>query len=90
MLACGCPVVAQFLEPAESVRYSGVAKMVPVGDEAALDRALIELLDNPAVVARMAERASRYAAEHVSWEKSAQLSIDFMNRKIKRDPVTDE
>jgi len=90
LLACGCPVVAHFLKPEESVRYSGVAKMAPVGDEAALDRALFELLGNPAEAAHMAERALRYVAEHVSWEKSAQLSIDFMSRMIKRGPVADE
>jgi glycosyltransferase involved in cell wall biosynthesis len=90
MLACGCPVVAQFLEPEESARYSGVAKMVPVGDEAALDRALLELLGHPAEAARIAERALHYTGEHVSWEKSAQLSIDFMNYMITKGPVADE
>jgi glycosyltransferase involved in cell wall biosynthesis len=90
LLACGCPVVAQFLEPADSLRYSGVAKMVPVGEEAALDRALLELLGNPAEAARMAERALRHVAEHVSWENSAQLNMDFMSRMIKRGPVADE
>jgi phosphatidylinositol alpha-1,6-mannosyltransferase len=90
LLACGCPVVAQFLEPEESTRYSGVAKMVPVGDEAALDRALLELLGHPAEAARIAERALHYAADHVSWERSAQLSIDFMNHMTTHGPVADE
>ena len=90
LLACGCPVVAQFLEPADSVRYSGVAKVVPVGEEAALDRALLELLGNPAEAARMAERALRHVAEHVSWENSARLNMDFISRMIKRGPVADE
>jgi glycosyltransferase involved in cell wall biosynthesis len=88
MLACGCPVVAQFLKTEDSVRHSGVANMVPVGDEAALDRALLELLDHPVEAARMAERALRYVAEHVSWEKSAQLSVDFMNRIINGISIT--
>jgi glycosyltransferase involved in cell wall biosynthesis len=86
LLACGCPVVAQFLEPAESACYSGIAKMVPVGDETALGRALLELLGNPAAAAHIAERALRYVAEHVSWEKSAQVSLDFMDRMIKTNP----
>ena len=90
MLACGCPVVAQFLKTEDSVRHSGVAKMVPVGDEAALDRALIELLRDPAKAAGIAQRALCHVAEHVSWRQSAQLSIDFMNRMIRRVPVTDE
>lgn len=90
MMTCGCPVVAQVLEPEESGRYAGVAKMVPVGDEAALERAMLELLGHPVQAAHMAEQALRYVAEQVSWEKSAQLSIDFMNRMIKRGPVADE
>jgi phenylacetate-CoA ligase len=90
MLACGCPVVAQFLKTEDSVRHSGVAKMVPVGDEAALDQALIELLRYPAKAAGIAERALSHVAEHVSWKQSAQLSIDFMNRMIRCVPVTDE
>jgi len=64
--------------------------MVPVGDEAALDRALIELLRDPAKAAGIAQRALCHVAEHVSWKQSAQLSIDFMNRMIRRVPVTDE
>jgi len=82
LLSCGCPVVAQFLAPEERRRFSTIAKMVPVADEDALDRALLELLGNPVEAARMAERALRYVAEHVSWEKSARLSVDFMGRAI--------
>jgi glycosyltransferase involved in cell wall biosynthesis len=60
--ACGTPSLA--------VRHGETGFLVPHGDVAALAGRMVELADTPALVARLGERARRFA-EGLTWERTA-------------------
>ncbi len=64
-LVCGCPVVATDCPSgsAEALGHGKYGRLVPVGDSAALARALAATLDEADSEARKAERASSVARE---------------------------
>jgi glycosyltransferase involved in cell wall biosynthesis len=81
-LACGCPTVAQYLDPLDHKHFSAFVKMVHVDDKPGVVSAILELLEDPDSGSSMAKRALTYVKENVSWEKSARMSIDFMDRML--------
>jgi glycosyltransferase involved in cell wall biosynthesis len=54
----------------DSVRHGETGYLVPHGDLQALAGRMIELADSPVLVARMGERARRFA-EGLTWEQAA-------------------
>jgi glycosyltransferase involved in cell wall biosynthesis len=73
-MACGVPVVATTGGALpEVVGDAGV--LVPPGDSAALTRALVDLLDDPAARAR-AGQAGIARAGQLSWRRTAEETVD--------------
>jgi glycosyltransferase involved in cell wall biosynthesis len=69
--ACGTPSLASDSAGLrDSVRHGETGFLVPHGDVEALAARMIELADSPALVARMGERARRFA-EGLTWERTA-------------------
>jgi glycosyltransferase involved in cell wall biosynthesis len=62
-MACGCPVASTDCPsgPAEILEQGAHGPLVPVGDEAALARAIERLLDEPPERERLIEAAARYS-----------------------------
>ncbi|MEM9914834.1 MAG: glycosyltransferase family 4 protein [Planctomycetota bacterium] len=74
-LLCGVPVVGYDVGGIPSVIQDGeTGRLVPVGDRAALGRALLDLLDDPQYRAGLAERGRQHVVEHFSAAK--------MNREL--------
>ena len=74
-LLCGVPVVGYDVGGISSVIRDGeTGRLVPVGDRAALGRAVLDLLDDPQYLAGLAERGRRHVVEHFSAAK--------MNREL--------
>ena len=65
-LACGCPVVSTDCPtgPAEILDHGRVGPLVPIGDEAALADAMIEVLDHPPAPERLKESTTLFTVEH--------------------------
>jgi glycosyltransferase involved in cell wall biosynthesis len=64
-MACGAPVVATACHGPQEIVSSGVnGSLVPVGDELAFTRALVELLQDPGLRERYREAALRRANEY--------------------------
>ena len=69
--ACGTPSLASDSPGLrDSVRHGETGFLVPHGDVAGLAARMIELSDTPTLVARLAERARRFA-EGLTWERTA-------------------
>ena len=69
-MACGAPVVSTATEGAQEVVEDGVTgRLVPVGDDGALARAVIELLKSPSERGRMSESARAAARVRFSLER---------------------
>ncbi|MFL5403275.1 MAG: glycosyltransferase family 4 protein [Gemmatimonadales bacterium] len=69
--ACGTPSLASDSPGLrDSVRHGETGFLVPHGDVAALAARMVELADSPPLVARMGERARRFA-EGLTWERTA-------------------
>jgi glycosyltransferase involved in cell wall biosynthesis len=63
-LACGCPVVSTQTEgPAEVLQNGRFGRLVPVGDEVAMAKALFETLRAPRNSSELALRASAFTEE---------------------------
>ena len=64
-LACGCPVVSTDCPsgPAEILAGGTYGTLVPVGDDAALARAICDTLDDPPHRERLIERAQFFSAD---------------------------
>jgi glycosyltransferase involved in cell wall biosynthesis len=64
-LACGCPVVSTDCPsgPAEVLDRGSFGKLVPVGDIAALARAIEQVLDDPPATDRLRARAALFSVE---------------------------
>jgi glycosyltransferase involved in cell wall biosynthesis len=69
--ACGTPSLASESPGLrDSVRHGETGFLVPHGDVESLAARMIELADSPMLVARMGERARRFA-EGLTWERTA-------------------
>ena len=65
-LACGCPVVSTCTEgPTEVLENGRYGRLVPVGDEVAMAKALVEVLRAPRNSAELARRAAEFSEERV-------------------------
>jgi glycosyltransferase involved in cell wall biosynthesis len=64
-LACGCPVVSTDCPsgPREILDQGRFGPLVPVGDDAALARAIEEVLDDPPPAERLRARAGLFSIE---------------------------
>lgn len=65
-LACGCPVVSTDCPsgPAEILDGGTYGRLVPVGDDAALARAIVATLDQPLAPERLRDRARLFSVDH--------------------------
>lgn len=69
--ACGTPSLASESPGLrDSVRHGNTGFLVPHGDVAGLAARMVELADSPSLVARLGERARRFA-EALTWERTA-------------------
>jgi glycosyltransferase involved in cell wall biosynthesis len=69
--ACGTPSLASESPGLrDSVRHGETGYLVPHGDVEGLAARMVELADSPPLVARLGERARRFA-EGLSWEQTA-------------------
>lgn len=76
--ACGTPVVATDVPGLrDSVRHGETGFLVPFGDAPAFARAVKAILDDPALAARMREKALAWAAGH-DWEKAFEATRDAL------------
>jgi glycosyltransferase involved in cell wall biosynthesis len=66
-MACGCPVVATDCPsgPGEILDHGRIGRLVPVGDVAAMARAIDQTLDTPAPRESFVERARHYSFDGV-------------------------
>lgn len=83
LLACGCPTIAHYIDQEDYDKYFPFVKMVHIEDISGLLITVIELLQNQDQCSEMTRSALSYIKENVSWEKSATLTIDFINQMIK-------
>jgi glycosyltransferase involved in cell wall biosynthesis len=65
-LACGCPVVSTDCPsgPAEILDHGRIGPLVPVGDDAALADAMIEVLDHPPAPETLKARTALFTVEN--------------------------
>lgn len=71
-MAAGCPMIASDLPAVRTVIRDGEnGRLVPERDEAALARAILEVLHDPAKAARMAATALQDVARRFSWDAVA-------------------
>ncbi|HEX2249372.1 MAG TPA: glycosyltransferase family 4 protein [Gemmatimonadales bacterium] len=69
--ACGTPSLASESPGLrDSVRHGETGFLIPHGDVAGLAARMLELADSPVLVARLGERARRFA-ESLTWERTA-------------------
>jgi glycosyltransferase involved in cell wall biosynthesis len=81
-LACGRPIISQYLCTKDFDRFSSFVKMVHVNDELDLADSIIELLENPADCAIMQNKSLSYVNENISWKRTALLSLNFIREMI--------
>jgi glycosyltransferase involved in cell wall biosynthesis len=64
-LACGCPVISTDCPsgPREILENGSYGELVPVGDEAALARAILDVIDRPRQSERLRARARRFSVD---------------------------
>jgi glycosyltransferase involved in cell wall biosynthesis len=81
--ACGTPSLASDSPGLrDSVRHGETGFLVPHGDVEALARRMLELAEAPELVARMGERARRFA-EGLTWDGTAQATLQHLCDIIK-------
>jgi glycosyltransferase involved in cell wall biosynthesis len=81
-LAFGKPLLLSDVGGFPEIATTGAARTVPAGDPVALHTALRDLLDDPAVLARMAARAAAAAAGSYSWEAVAAAHLQLYERLL--------
>ena len=64
----------------EQVLEGKTGIMCDGGDSKSLAEAIISLLDDPYGTKKMGEFANKYMKTHLTWEASARLLIDFLNK----------
>jgi glycosyltransferase involved in cell wall biosynthesis len=77
-LACGCPVVSTDCPsgPAEILDNGRYARLVPVGDEAALAAAIVETLDNKPPSDALRQRAAVFSVERATARYAEVLGLE--------------
>lgn len=67
-LACGCPVISTDCPsgPAEILDYGRYGTLIPVGDQGALTRALVEALDRPRDQEQLRQRAAMFSVDYAA------------------------
>lgn len=67
-MACGCPVVSTNCPsgPEEILDGGAYGPLVPVGDDAALARAILAMLDSPTAAEKLRAQASRFSVARVA------------------------
>ncbi|MBC8488890.1 MAG: glycosyltransferase family 4 protein [Bacteroidetes bacterium] len=86
-LACGCPTIAHYKDQKDHEKYSPFVKMVHIEDRPGLLNAVIELLQSQDKCSELTRSALSYIKNNVSWEKSAKLTVDFINQMVKSKQV---
>lgn len=81
-LACGCPTIAQFKDQRDFEKFCSFVKMVHIDDKFDLSNGIIDLLEDSDKSSQLADNALRYTKEKISWEKSAMLSHNFINKML--------
>jgi glycosyltransferase involved in cell wall biosynthesis len=86
-MICGLPVVAADAGSTSKVVLDGeTGLLVPVGDQHALSRALIELVDNPAQRKRMGEAGAAFAREHfVGYTDRMKMELDIYDELLREE-----
>jgi alpha-1,3-rhamnosyl/mannosyltransferase len=80
-MACGCPVVASDLDVLREIT-GGAARLVPVGDVAALGQALASIAASPALRTELAARGLERAA-HFSWDRCARQTLEVYREAVR-------
>lgn len=82
-LACGCPVVSTDCPsgPAEILAAGRYGRLVPVADDAAMARGILEALVRPPVRARLRARAAFFSVD-----RAATRYLEVLNRVHGREP----
>jgi glycosyltransferase involved in cell wall biosynthesis len=75
--ALGRPVILPRTNLGEKVRHGEDAYVLERADATGIAHAVRELRANPALAARLATGAARFAAEHFSWRRSAEALAKF-------------
>jgi glycosyltransferase involved in cell wall biosynthesis len=79
LLSCGCPTIAHYKDHKDYEYFSPFVKMVHIEDQLGISKAIIDLLRKPDECASMAEQALSFINKNISWEKSALITLDFIN-----------
>ena len=77
-MAAGCGIVVSTAAIHDAIDHDQTGMRVPPGDSSALARAILRLLEDPALRLRLGARARQVAVERYSWENTvAQLESLF-------------
>ncbi|TKX48932.1 glycosyltransferase family 4 protein [Halorubrum sp. ASP121] len=82
-MACGCPVIGCEGEgPSEFVDHGETGYLVSPNDPEAIEKILVDLLENQTKVRRMGKNASEYVRNNLTWAENARK-----NERIYRSAV---
>ena len=81
-LAFGKPLLLSDVGGFPEIAATGAARVVPAGDARSLERALRELLDDGAALAKMCVRATAAAEGRYSWEAVAHAHLGLYGRLL--------
>ncbi len=81
-LAFGKPLLLSDAGGFPEIEPTGAARIVPAGDAGALHRALVELLGDPAALARLAAGAARAGEGEYSWDSIAGRTLALYERLL--------
>ena len=81
-LACGCPVVSTDCPsgPAEILDGGAYGPLVPVGDDAALAKAILSVMETPPDPDRLQARAAMFSAD-----RAAERYLEVLTAKLIQD-----
>jgi glycosyltransferase involved in cell wall biosynthesis len=85
-LAFGKPLLLSDVGGFPEVASTGAARIVAAGDPAPLREALRELLDDPAALAAMAERARAATEGAYAWETIARQTLNLYESLLRENP----
>jgi glycosyltransferase involved in cell wall biosynthesis len=83
-MAAGCPVVT-CAGSAKNISDDETGLVVPNGDVAAFRDAILRLLDDEALAARLGQNAQTYVRDNMSWEHAAR-SIEAVYDRLTLNP----
>jgi glycosyltransferase involved in cell wall biosynthesis len=85
-LGAGVPLLLSNVGGFPEIAATGAARTVPAGDPLALREALAELLESPATLAAMSDRAGEVAAGEYAWERIARRTLELYERLLGENP----